>query len=114
MLGPDGAPVPAGPALGAAGIAPVELAEKEGLALINGTDGMLGMLLLALADIDVLCDSGDVSDHPYQAQFQAFFDALEAGRDMPLTSFKDAKRTFDVIFAADRSAAEGGRPVPLS
>ncbi|NBP49862.1 MAG: histidine ammonia-lyase [Actinobacteria bacterium] len=60
VLGPDGAPVPAGPALGAAGIAPVELAEKEGLALINGTDGMLGMLLLALADIDVLCDSGDV------------------------------------------------------
>ena len=30
------------------GIAPVELAEKEGLALINGTDGMLGMLVLAL------------------------------------------------------------------
>lgn len=60
VLGPDGAPVPAGPALRAAGIAPIELAEKEGLALINGTDGMLGMLLLALADIDVLCDSGDV------------------------------------------------------
>ena len=32
-------------ALADAGIAPVELAEKEGLALINGTDGMLGMLL---------------------------------------------------------------------
>ena len=31
----------------AAGIEPVELAEKEGLALINGTDGMLGMLVLA-------------------------------------------------------------------
>ena len=30
------------------GIEPVVLAEKEGLALINGTDGMLGMLLLAL------------------------------------------------------------------
>jgi histidine ammonia-lyase len=60
VLGPDGAPVPAGPVLRAASIAPVELAEKEGLALINGTDGMLGMLLLALADIDVLCDSGDV------------------------------------------------------
>ncbi|MBU6201292.1 MAG: histidine ammonia-lyase [Acidobacteria bacterium] len=60
VLGPDGSPVAAGPVLRAAGIAPVELAEKEGLALINGTDGMLGMLLLALADIDVLCDSGDV------------------------------------------------------
>lgn len=61
-----------------------------------------------------MCDSGDVSDHPYHAQFQAFFDALDQGRDMPLTSLKDAKRTFDVIFAADRSAAEQGRPVSLS
>ena len=33
------------------GIEPVALAEKEGLALINGTDGMLGMLLLAVADL---------------------------------------------------------------
>ena len=33
------------------GSTPVELAEKEGLALINGTDGMLGMLVLAIADL---------------------------------------------------------------
>ena len=26
-----------------------------------------------------MLDSGDVSDHPYQTQFQAFFDALRAG-----------------------------------
>ena len=58
-----------------------------------------------------MLDSGDVSDHPYQAQFQAFFDALDAGRDMPLTSFKDAAKTFAVIFAADKSAAQGGQPV---
>src|SRR5699024_2002533 len=38
---------PAGEALAAAGLAPVELGAKEGLALINGTDGMLGMLALA-------------------------------------------------------------------
>lgn len=37
-------------ALADAGLAPVELAEKEGLALINGTDGMLGQLILALDD----------------------------------------------------------------
>jgi UDP-N-acetyl-2-amino-2-deoxyglucuronate dehydrogenase len=60
-----------------------------------------------------LLDSGDVSDHPYQAQFQAFFDSLAAGRDMPLTGLHEAARTFDVIFAADKSAAEGGRPVPV-
>ena len=61
-----------------------------------------------------MLDSGDVSDHPYQAQFQAFFDALDRGEDMPLTSFREAKKTFDVIFAADTSAAQGGQPVRLS
>jgi histidine ammonia-lyase len=37
-------------ALRANGLTPVVLAEKEGLALINGTDGMLGQLILALED----------------------------------------------------------------
>jgi predicted dehydrogenase len=59
-------------------------------------------------------DSGDVADHPYQTQFEAFFKALEAGQDMALTSLKDAMRSHQVIFAADRSAALGGVPVPLS
>ena len=40
--------LPAADALAAAGIEPIELTAKEGLALINGTDGMLGMLVLAL------------------------------------------------------------------
>ncbi len=43
-----------------AGIEPVLLAEKEGLALINGTDGMLGMLILALEDLRMLLESADV------------------------------------------------------
>src|SRR5690606_26254810 len=60
-----------------------------------------------------MLDSGDVSDHPYQTQFEAFFEALEAGRDMPLTSFADGFQTHRVIAAADRSAAEG-RTVKLS
>ena len=46
--------------LRAAGITPLELQEKEGLALINGTDGMLGMLILSIADLEVLCDSADL------------------------------------------------------
>src|SRR5690606_41295424 len=46
-----GALVPAADALPAAGIAPLALREKEGLALINGTDGMPGMLCLALHDL---------------------------------------------------------------
>jgi predicted dehydrogenase len=60
-----------------------------------------------------MLDSGDVADHPYQTQFQAFFDALDAGEDMPLTSFRDALETHRVIAAADISAAEG-RPVKIS
>lgn len=51
-----------------------------------------------------LLDSGDVSDHPYQTQFEAFFTALEAGQEMPLTSLAHALRTHEVIFAADSSA----------
>ncbi|MDV3223503.1 aromatic amino acid lyase, partial [Intrasporangium sp.] len=42
-------------------IEPVALAEKEGLALINGTDGMLGMLVLAIADLRALLKVADVT-----------------------------------------------------
>jgi histidine ammonia-lyase len=48
-------------ALDAAGLAPVELAEKEGLALINGTDGMLAQLILAIADGQRLLRLADVA-----------------------------------------------------
>jgi histidine ammonia-lyase len=58
--GPDGVERSSAELLEAAGIEPVELREKEGLALINGTDGMLGMLILALSDLDVLMDQADV------------------------------------------------------
>jgi predicted dehydrogenase len=54
-----------------------------------------------------LLDSGDVSDHPYTTQFEAFFGALGKGKEMALTSFADAARSHEVIFAADRSAATG-------
>jgi predicted dehydrogenase len=51
-----------------------------------------------------LLDSGDVADHPYQTQFEAFFTALSENREMPLTSLSHALRTHEVIFAADNSA----------
>jgi histidine ammonia-lyase len=57
----DGTLHPAAAALAAAGIEPVELAEKEGLALINGTDGMLGMLVLACHDLRMLLRTADVA-----------------------------------------------------
>ena len=56
-----GALVPAAVALAAAGIEPLRPAEKEGLALINGTDGMLGMLLLAVHDLRILLRTADVT-----------------------------------------------------
>ena len=59
-FGPDGIEAPVAQLLKEAGIEPVELREKEGLALINGTDGMLGMLILALADADQLLDQADL------------------------------------------------------
>ena len=57
---PNGELVPAAEALASAGIKPVEFREKEGLALINGTDGMLGMLLLAIDDLNRLADQADL------------------------------------------------------
>jgi histidine ammonia-lyase len=59
-FGPDGIEASVAQLLKEAGIEPVELREKEGLALINGTDGMLGMLILALADADQLLDQADL------------------------------------------------------
>lgn len=59
--GPDGTVRPAGELLAAHGITPVELREKEGLALLNGTDGMLGMLVMALADLKNLYTSADIT-----------------------------------------------------
>jgi histidine ammonia-lyase len=56
-----GSLMPTSDAFDAAGIAPVTLAEKEGLALINGTDGMLGMLVLAVADLRRLLKVADIT-----------------------------------------------------
>lgn len=48
-------------ALADAGIEALVLHEKEGLALINGTDGMLGMLSLAITDLSALLTTADLS-----------------------------------------------------
>jgi histidine ammonia-lyase len=82
VLGPAGERVDAAAALAAAGLSPIELAAKEGLALINGTDGMLGMLLLAIEDAAHLFTMADVtaalaieamlgSDRPFRPELHA-------------------------------------------
>jgi predicted dehydrogenase len=60
-----------------------------------------------------LVDSGDVADHPYQPQFQAFVDAVKRDKPMPLTDFETAFESHRVVFAADKSAATG-RPVKMT
>ena len=44
-----------------AGITPVALEAKEGLSLLNGTQGMLALLSLALYEADVAADTADVA-----------------------------------------------------
>src|SRR5580698_10083940 len=50
-----------GEAMRLAGIRPVALEAKEGLSLLNGTQGMLALLSLALREADVLIDAADVA-----------------------------------------------------
>jgi histidine ammonia-lyase len=82
VLAKDGSRQGGGEALRPAGLAPVALAAKEGLALVNGTDGMLGMLLLAVEDAAHLFTMADVTaalaieamlgtDRPFQPELHA-------------------------------------------
>ncbi len=60
VRGSDGARAPAGPALEAAGITPIALAAKEGLALINGTQAMTGLGALVVNRCERLARSADI------------------------------------------------------
>ncbi|MEJ3749235.1 histidine ammonia-lyase [Actinomycetes bacterium KLBMP 9797] len=82
VLDKSGARVDGGEALHRAGLRPIELSSKEGLALVNGTDGMLGMLLLAIEDAGHLFTMADVTaalaieamlgtDRPFQPELHA-------------------------------------------
>jgi len=83
----EGERVASAAALAAAGIEPPVLGAKEGLALINGTDGILGMLVLALADLDRLAKLADVaaavSTEALLATDRAFAEDLIALRPQP-------------------------------
>jgi histidine ammonia-lyase len=83
----DGTRTSAAQALAAAGLAPVELAEKEGLALLNGTDGMLGQLIMAIEDGENLMALADVSAslsiQALRGTDRVFLDELQALRPHP-------------------------------
>jgi histidine ammonia-lyase len=57
----DGKIVDGASALQRAGIAPVALEAKEGLSLLNGTQGMLALLSLALLEADALVNAADIA-----------------------------------------------------
>jgi histidine ammonia-lyase len=56
----DGVRRPAAEALAGAGLEPIMLGPKEGLALINGTDGILAMLVLGIEDLGQLLRVADI------------------------------------------------------
>ena len=60
-----------------------------------------------------MVDSGDVSDHPYQNQFEVFFENLAKGRAMTGTSLDEAVKSHELIFASDLSAKRG-EPVRIA
>ena len=82
VRGPHGRPEPAAATLRAAGLQPLVFVVKEGLALLNATEGMLGMLVLACEDLRRLALTADVTcalsvegllgtDRPFDARLQA-------------------------------------------
>jgi histidine ammonia-lyase len=61
FLGPDGRPTPAAPVLASHGLRPYEFAEKEGVALVNGTSLMAAYLALAVADVHRLLEAAEIA-----------------------------------------------------
>jgi histidine ammonia-lyase len=57
----QGRRMPGGDAMRAAGIAPLTLEAKEGLALLNGTQGMLALLSLGLREAEIAMNTADVA-----------------------------------------------------
>jgi len=108
LLTGDGGREPSGPALRAAGLAPVTLEAKEGLSLLNGTQFMAAIGCLAVVDGEALLDSADLigamSLEGLRASVGPFQERIQALRPIPgqLTS------------AANVRAATEGSAIMLS
>ena len=115
VLDAGGGRVTAADALRGAGIEPVELAEKEGLALTNGTDGMLGMLVLALADLHRLLDVADLtaamSVEALLGTDRVFAADLQALRPHPGQA-RSAQRIRDALAGSEIVASHRGPECP--
>ncbi len=86
------------------------LVGSEGSLLDNriSSGKLKGMLSSRWSTLETtLIDSGDVQDHPYHPQFQAFIHSINNDQTMPLTDFETAFESHRAVFAADLSAAQG-------
>ncbi len=79
--------MPGADALKRAGLRPIELAPKEGIALLNGTQVMTAIGCLALHDAEVLATTADIvgalSSEALRATDAAWDEALNAARPHP-------------------------------
>jgi histidine ammonia-lyase len=111
VLDGGGGRKPAADALREAGLTPVTLAEKEGLALTNGTDGMLGMLVLAVTDLHRLLDTADLtgamSVEALLGTDRAFAADLQALRPHPGQA-RSARRMFAALAGSEIVASHRG------
>ncbi len=102
---PDGAVVPGADALASAGLEALALEAKEGLAFINGTDGMLGMLLMACRDLDGLCTVADItaaiSVEALLGTDQAFRDELHEPLRPHPGQIRSARNLRDLLAGSD-------------
>src|SRR5438477_9913863 len=88
----QGTILPGAEALKHAGLTPVALEAKEGLSLLNGTQGMLSLLSLALYEADVLADTSDVAASLSLDALRGSPGAFDA-RIMQARSYAGAART---------------------
>ena len=112
-LGEGGEAVPAREALEEAGLEPVQPQSKEGLALINGTDGMLSMLVLAIEDLDTLLKTADVtaamSVEALLGTDRVFREELHALRPHP-GQLASARNVFRMLAGSDIVASHRDSP----
>lgn len=117
VLGPSMSPEPALSALERAGLRPVALGPKEGLALINGTQASAALLALALADAARLARAADIaaalSIDALRGSVRPFDTRIHAERPFPgqVTSAGNIERLLTAEGGSDinRSHAHCGR-----
>lgn len=106
----QGKRMPGATALAAAGLSPIRLEAKEGLALINGTQAMTAQLSLALYDARVLMESAEViasmTIEALRGIPKAFDPQLHLVRPHPGQQ-ESAWRLLDHLKGSERTSAQG-------